>query len=205
METFEDLLDAAERRGGHKPFVTFVDLDTGERTELSFVVAANWARKIGNFVIAELEAGPGIVVIWPPAEHWTTPLIALGVWAAGAGIEAGEPHAAWPGEPGTPEFNQVLAEPDQLDAPPADRLAPALVLDEMALDHAWLLGEAARDEDGGERVLLRREPLSRAWSSGLLRALGQGGSVVLVRGGDEDAVARVAEQERVTRFQIPKA
>lgn len=202
MDSIADLLDTAERAGGHRPFLTFVDLDSGERTELSFVVAANWARKIANFAQTESEAEPGVVLDWPPLPHWTTPLVALGMWAAGAGVRAGERDPRWP-EPATADFDTVLAEPDQLDAPAPDPHAPALVADGETLDHAWLLARAG--EPPGRRVWLRHPALSPSWCAAVTGALGGRAHLVLVHGGDDAGRRRAAEREGAADAVPPPA
>lgn len=76
-----------------RPFFTFYDDSTGERTELSFVTAANWIAKTANLVVdlAGVEPQEPAAIDMPP--HWLTAVIMLGCWEAGLSI-AHEPSDA---------------------------------------------------------------------------------------------------------------
>lgn len=224
MPSVIELIDAAERSGGHRPLVTFHDLGTGERTELGVAAAANWVRKTGNLLIEEFGAGPGALIGVRPFSHWTAPVLALAAWAVGAGVSTREQPVVWfaaedeaadcQGRPlvvvgrgaggrcatdpaalgATFGFaEEVLAFPDQLDADPADDQAWAVRTD-ASVTHGELLAAAA--EPVG-RVLLEAEPFGRAWCAAVAGAVATGGSLVLLRGGGEDARARASAQERV--------
>jgi len=221
------MLDEAERRGGHRPFVTFMDLDSGERTELGVAAAANWARKTANLLIEEFSAGPGALVGVVPFSHWTAPVIALGAWVAGAGLTTSEQASAWFAmEEDSPE---VAARPlvlvgrgmgGRCTADPAAQgalfgyaetvLGFADHVDAAEWDPmAWALADAGEqtshadlaagaDEQEGGRVLVEHPPFSRRWCATLLAALAHGGSLVMVRGGDGGGRERIAAQEHVT-------
>lgn len=223
MPSVIELLDAAERSGGHRPLVTFHDLGTGERTELGVAAAANWVRKTGNLLIEEFGAGPGALIGVRPFSHWTAPVLALAAWAVGAGVSTQEQPVVWfaaedeaedcQGRPlvvvgrgaggrcaaDPPALGamfgfaeEVLAFPDQLDADPADPRAWAVRTD-ASLTHDELLAAA----DGPRRrVLLEARPFSGAWCAAVAGAVATGGSLVLVRGGDDEQRDRVADQER---------
>ena len=47
------------RDRGASPLLTYYDLATGERTELSGVSLANWVDKTSNLLVDELGAGAG--------------------------------------------------------------------------------------------------------------------------------------------------
>ena len=71
--------------------------DAGERLELSGRVTANWAVKIANLLLEEVEAEPGTRVLLDLPVHWRTAVWALGTWLTGAvvilpapGAEVGE-------------------------------------------------------------------------------------------------------------------
>jgi uncharacterized protein (TIGR03089 family) len=63
--------------------VTFYDLASGERVELSATTVDNWVSKIANLFADELslEPGDGVRVALPV--HWQTAVTLLGAWTAG--------------------------------------------------------------------------------------------------------------------------
>ena len=83
-------------RDAASPFITDVDLATGDRVELSVASAANGAAKAAHLVAdlaAEVGAVPQIAFRLPL--HWQAVTFALGAWAAGAALLTGEvPPAA---------------------------------------------------------------------------------------------------------------
>jgi uncharacterized protein (TIGR03089 family) len=226
VEDVAEVLDRAERSGGHRPFVTFVDGETGERTELGVAAAANWARKTANLLVEEFGAGPGALIGVRPFSHWTAPVIALGAWAASAGLTTSEQALAWfaaedeaadvAGRPlvavGRGMAGRCTTDPGALGA--IFGYAETVLgfgdhIDPDATDeHAWALaagearipfGELLGSPRSAERVLLAHPPLRPAWCAAIVGALGGGGSLVLVRRADDDRVARICEQERVDR------
>lgn len=226
MPNFADLLDAAERSGGHRPLVTFHDLSTGERTELGVATAANWVRKTGNLLVEEFGAGPGGLVGVRPFRHWAAPLLALATWAVGAGVTTHEQAVVWfaaedeaaacAGRPlvvvGRELGGRCAGDPSGVGATfgfAEEVLAFPDLLDApdadpaawaVRVDEATLRHEellAAAAEPLG-RVLLDAPPFGRDWCVAVARALATGGSLVLLRGGDRAARDRAAGQERVT-------
>lgn len=102
-------------RDAASPFVTDVDLATGERVELSVASAANGAAKAAHLLTelaAELGAPPRVAVRLPL--HWQAVTFALGAWAAGAHLLTG-PDA---GRAGTADA--VVLGPDEAVDPPDD-------------------------------------------------------------------------------------
>ncbi|QSB04231.1 TIGR03089 family protein [Natronoglycomyces albus] len=79
---FGETMTADETR----PFITFYDDTTGERTELSYVTSANWMNKTANLCVdlASLEPGDTVAVDMPA--HWLTATVMLGCWMAGLRI-----------------------------------------------------------------------------------------------------------------------
>lgn len=77
-ETLASLLVQRIRTDGANPFVTFYDLDSGERTELSAVTFGNWVDKTAGFARDELDLqiGDRVHIVLPL--HWHT----LVWWAA---------------------------------------------------------------------------------------------------------------------------
>ena len=224
MRPFTDLLDAAERAGGHRPLITYQDLGTGERTELGEAAAANWVRKTGNLLAEEFGAGPGALVGVRPFLHWAAPVVAMAAWAVGAGVSTSEQPSVWftaedeaascPGRPlvvvGRGLGGRCTADPAALGATfgyaeevlafpdqlDADGADPAAwaVRTDDALTHQALLS-AAQEPLG--RVLLEAEPFSARWCQAVARAVATGGSLLLLRGGKDEQRARAVAQERV--------
>jgi uncharacterized protein (TIGR03089 family) len=77
-ETLAALLAQRIRGDGASPFVTFYDLESGERTELSAVTFGNWVDKTAGFARDELNLHAGERVHIALPLHWQT----LVWWAA---------------------------------------------------------------------------------------------------------------------------
>ena len=224
MESVAEMLDRAERSGGHRPFVTFVDGETGERTELGVAAAANWARKTANLLIEEFGTGPGALIGVVPFGHWTAPVIALGAWVTGAGLTTSEQASVWFAMEEAPEAARPLvlvgrgiggrctADPaaagavfgyaetvlgfaDQVDAEEADAHAWAVADG----DERTTMGDLLAAPPTADRILLEHRPFSAPWCAAVFGALAGGGSLVLAHRMDGDRLANVCEQERVTR------
>lgn len=73
----------AAARGGQRPFVTFYDDATGERTELGHATLHNWVSKTANLLAGELDLGPGGTLAVRLATHWTTLVVLLAAWRCG--------------------------------------------------------------------------------------------------------------------------
>jgi uncharacterized protein (TIGR03089 family) len=96
--------------GGARPFVTFYDDATGERTELSAVTLANWVAKTANLLVDGLGLGVGDVAAVRLPAHWQTAAVLLGCWSAGLTVDLG----TGPG-PGTAEV-AFVTETETADA-----------------------------------------------------------------------------------------
>jgi uncharacterized protein (TIGR03089 family) len=83
-----DRLRHRARIDGGAPLITYYDLQTGERTELSATSFLNWVDKASNLLADEYLLGTGGVVDLDLANsapgHWVTLLIELAVWQVGA-------------------------------------------------------------------------------------------------------------------------
>lgn len=199
------------------PVVTYYDVATGERVELSGVTLANWVAKVANFLVDELDAERGTRVRIGLPSHWLRYVWILGAWRVGAVVadsdariglsgpelEADEPirlaaslrplGGRFPTEPdGFQDIAvHVPASPDvfiDLDPPTPDDLA--LDVSGCRATHAELLAAPALTD----RVV--REPGSVSDDAAdLAAALTGGGSLVLVAGGGSDDLARIAAQE----------
>lgn len=93
-----DLLRQRVRRGGAAPLLTYYDLDTGERTELSATSFLNWVDKTSNLFVDDLRLESGAVVGLELARsapgHWLTLAIELASWQIGATVTVGQPTGA---------------------------------------------------------------------------------------------------------------
>ncbi|MEG9226658.1 TIGR03089 family protein [Aeromicrobium sp. Sec7.5] len=217
----DTLVDLATRvRRPTSPLVTYYDLDTGERVELSGVTTANWVAKTANFLIDELDAEIGTRVRIGLPTHWLRVVWLLSAWQVGAvvverdaqiavtgpDLEADEPDrvasALLPFGVRFPEPPagfwdigvEVPGHPDiylGLSFPgPADA---AVELADLAGTHADLLATPPDDR----RLVLTEGDVARD-ASLLVAACRGGGSLVLCRGGGTDALERTAVQEQAT-------
>ena len=86
------------RERGASPLLTYYDLASGERTELSGVSVANWVDKTSNLLADELDVDPGEGVELALAEsnpgHWVTMVWQLACWQVGAVVTLGRLTAA---------------------------------------------------------------------------------------------------------------
>lgn len=69
-----------------KPFVTYYDDATGERTELSYATFDNWVAKTANYLRDEHGVVPGQSVGLDLPVHWLTVVLAFAAWRAGATV-----------------------------------------------------------------------------------------------------------------------
>ncbi len=73
---------------GASPSLTYYDLATGERTELSGTSMANWVDKTSNLLVDELDVEPGDAVDLTLAKghpgHWVSLVWVLACWQVGA-------------------------------------------------------------------------------------------------------------------------
>ncbi len=200
------------------PVVTYYDISTGERVELSGVTLANWVAKVANLLVEELDTERGTRIRIGLPSHWLRFVWLLGAWRVGAVVtdhdaqiglsgpelEADEPvrlaaslrplGGRFPTEPeGFLDVAvHVPSSPDvfvDVDPPAADDLA--LDLTGVTATHADLLATAPVSE----RLLSVPRSLAED-ARALAAALAGGGSLVVVSGGDEEALDRVARQER---------
>ncbi|MDN5761071.1 MAG: TIGR03089 family protein [Microlunatus sp.] len=76
-----------ESRGG-EPLITYYDLATGERTELSAITVTNWVDKTCHLLTDEYGLDPGEVVLLDLARthpgHWVTAIWQLACWRTGS-------------------------------------------------------------------------------------------------------------------------
>ncbi len=214
------------RRDGARPLITYYDLGTGARTELSGSTFANWVDKTYHLLV-ELDIRPGDVVALPLAVtdpgHWVTFALTAGAWQAGAVVVAGDDSdasvtAVGPGR--SDGAGTVLAcslhplgfgsetplQPGVIDFSIDVRSQPDAHVEESVPESepAW------RDDAGeldfaqlaavppvAERVLVRPTTPRETLLAAYVGPLLGGGSAVVVVGDDADAIARIAAQERI--------
>ncbi len=78
-------MDALRTRDATAPRLTWYGPDA-ERIELSGRVLENWVAKTANFLVDELDAGPGTVVALRLPVHWRSLVWLLAGWTVGAGV-----------------------------------------------------------------------------------------------------------------------
>jgi uncharacterized protein (TIGR03089 family) len=86
------------RERGSAPLLTYYDVGSGERTELSGISIGNWVAKTSNLLVDELMTDPGDQVELALAEghpgHWVTLVWELACWEVGAVVSIGRPAGA---------------------------------------------------------------------------------------------------------------
>ena len=221
---FADLLAA----DGARPFVTYYDEATGERSELSLKSLGNWVAKTRNLLGDELGLGLGDTAVVALPAHWLTVPVVLGCLAAGLTVaERGRGDVGF----GVPDTLDMLDTLDTYAVNPERGAvgfgdsAPGGALDYVVAVRpqadAW--GGVAMPASPGNaatplqsRADALAEAATRAaelglaeggrllvtgdasWHDTVLVPLAAGGSVVIVRNADDDVLARRVQQERVT-------
>jgi uncharacterized protein (TIGR03089 family) len=83
------------RTNGSAPLLTFYDLGSGARTELSATSFSNWVDKTSNLLEDEVGAGAGDVISMPLAVeapgHWLTAVWQLACWQVGMVVDLNNP------------------------------------------------------------------------------------------------------------------
>lgn len=100
-----------------RPFLTFYDDATGERTELSYATTENWVAKTANCLRDGLGVAPGDRVRVDPGVHWRRVVETFACWAV----------AALPSPEGTAIDDDVAAYGDlfqPIDPPSTPRAEP---------------------------------------------------------------------------------
>jgi uncharacterized protein (TIGR03089 family) len=88
-QLFADLLAA----GPSRPFVTFYDEASGERSELSAKSLANWVAKTHHLLGDELGLGAGDTAVIALPAHWISVPVVLGCLTAGLALTDADPRA----------------------------------------------------------------------------------------------------------------
>jgi uncharacterized protein (TIGR03089 family) len=83
------------RSNGSSPLLTYYDLDSGERTELSAISFSNWVDKTSNLLVDELAVDQGDVISMPLAlkapGHWLTAAWQVACWQVGLSVDLTSP------------------------------------------------------------------------------------------------------------------
>ncbi|MCW2841237.1 MAG: hypothetical protein JWR55_2720 [Aeromicrobium sp.] len=216
MRTLDQLLRGAGDPS--QPLLTYYDMATGERVELSTTTTANWVAKTSNFLVDDLDAEPGTRVRIGLPTHWLSLVWILSAWNVGAAVVDASADVGLSGpELVGDEEHRVAASLRPLGGRFAT--APDGFLDLGAEvpghgDHFMALdppsGATLATDIGGERrshaellaaatpsaTRLVVEPGSIARDVSLLvNACTGGGSLVVVASATADQITRVAQQE----------
>jgi len=201
-----------------QPLVTYYDMATGERVELSTTTTANWVAKTSNFLVDDLDAGPGTRIRVGLPSHWLTTVWILSAWnigaavvdhtadvgLSGADLVAEEPHRVaaslrplggrFPQPPdGFLDLGaEVPGHGDHfLALDPPEPSTVALDLDGVTSTHAELLASVVPD---GARRLVAPGTIRRDAELIAAACLG-GGSLVIVASATPEQISRVGAQE----------
>ncbi len=101
VTTFADLLTRRIGDDPGRPLVTYYDLETGERAELSVTTYANWVAKTASLLAEEhdLERGATLRIDLPA--HWLGPVFLGAAWLLGLAVTVrDEPDAVVTGPDG---------------------------------------------------------------------------------------------------------
>ena len=229
--TMPEAYAARLRANAGDPLVTFYDLATGERVELSATTWVNWAAKVAGLLTDELDLERGARLRIDLGTHWQAGVLLGGAWWAG--IETVGPDA-----PGSVDATAcaeadverhqdggaVLALSLKPMSGPCGPLPPGVLdfgREVLAMpdayapldppepsDAAWTeAGSAATQADllaspSADRVLTDAPPAGALGARLLGGALAGSGSLVLVRRRGGEVPASLPEQERVTRTAL---
>ncbi|MDT4996504.1 MAG: hypothetical protein QOD45_572 [Pseudonocardiales bacterium] len=170
-QRFAGLLAAEPSR----PFVTYYDEDTGERTELSVRSLANWVAKTHHLLGTELGLGCGDTALVALPQHWMTVPVLLGCATAGLTVTITPPAGV--GFVTTATLDRAAAVPDVYAVAPQNAAsgfgasAPKGTSDYVAAVRpqadAWpsvAFGAGAHDEfiDGSSRAEVAEQAVARA-------------------------------------------
>lgn len=216
MKTLDQLLRTSADPS--QPLLTYYDMATGERVELSTITTANWVAKTSNFLVDELEVEPGARIRIGLPSHWLTAVWILSAWNVGAAVVdsradvglsgpdlvADEPvrvaaslrplggRFATPPEGFLDLGAEVPGHGDHfVSLDPPEPATLALDLDGVERTHAELLAQVAPD---ASRRVVEPGPLVRDAELLVAACLG-GGSLVIVASATPEQISRVAAQE----------
>lgn len=222
--TVMDLLAGWMARPGQagRPLITYYDVGSGERTELSGTTTANWVAKTANLLVDDCDSETGARVHLALPTHWLRCVFVLATWAVGATVVDGaadilvtgpdldatrSPEASHRlasalrpfGAPfaespnGFQDLGRILpGQPDAFFAP--DPLDGTELAVDLGERRQSLLDLTRAVDASSERILLTPSSLSRDVDA-LVAALLGGGSLVFAAGASDADLRRLAEQE----------
>ena len=98
MQLISQRLRRRTSAAGGDPLITYYDLTTGERTELSAITVSNWVDKTCHLLTDEYGLDLGDIVLLDLARthpgHWITACLELACWRLGATVTVDEPEGA---------------------------------------------------------------------------------------------------------------
>lgn len=219
MQTLANLVAADPR-----PIVTYYDMSTSERVELSSTTLANWVAKTSNFLEFDADAGPGTVLRIGIRSHWLRFVWILASWNVGTAVTDTTAVPAQIGLSG-PELDanedvklaaslrplgarfaeappgfidiavEVLSQPDISLTTAFPAPDDIAVYDaERPITHQQLLADTI--PDSGRYVVAPAALLQDARR--IVSAARGHGSLVVVAHGSADDLARIADQENAT-------
>lgn len=131
-----------------RPFVTYYDETTGERTELSRKSLGNWVAKTHHLLGDELGLGHGDTAVIALPAHWLSVPVVLGCLSAGLSVL----------EPGA-EADVAFVVPDTLDT--ASRAGEVFAL----APSSAAVGFRGDEPEGTQDYVLAVRPQADAWAS----------------------------------------
>lgn len=172
-QAFADLLTSAPSR----PFITYYDESSGERSELSVKSAANWVAKTHHLLVTELGLGVGDRALLALPAHWISVPILLGCLTAGLELTEDESLA------------------DVAFVSPASLVSASSVPDLYAIaPDAAAVGFRDSPPDGALDFVTAVRPQADAWSSVQLTA---GPQEQCFEGNTRQTVVELAQQRAV--------
>ncbi len=212
------------------PRLTWYDLKTGERLELSGRVLHMWASKAAGLLEDEAALGPGDTLALALPVHWRATYWGLAAWAVGASVDVTDPASpdvlvtnAATAAAGRPAGTTILVTLPALARSHPGGTPPG-VLDEAAMvgtfpdryvatavpgpadlalvadDGPTTYAGLVAPRRGGRVLVAHRDDQTAAALLTCLRVWSAGGSVVLV-GGLEGADDEVAALERIAAVE----
>ena len=93
MTTFAAVLARQLEADSSRPLVTFYDLGSGERVELSVATYANWVVKTASLLVEECDLVRGQRLLVDLPTHWLTPVFLGAAWTVGLTVTWDEDDA----------------------------------------------------------------------------------------------------------------
>lgn len=194
--TPEQLFTDLYRADPSRPFVTYYDEASGERTELSVKSLANWVAKTHFLLTDELGLGVGDTALVAMDPHWIGYPVLLGCLTAGlalTGTDAGGATVAFVDEQhltaaaGVPDVYAVAGGAAALGfGGTAPEGAADYVTAVRPQPDAWSLVQlTAADDDAFTADESRAEAVRRAAELAASRGVGRGARVLSTAGGND--------------------